>query len=156
MNSSTNKEIISAYGLSNIDPIPYPTPVVNVNPKDYKLTFNAYTNPTSSGANTILTTSSTRKTFITNAQLSFTKNATCDIASGSLALVIKDSKGLTQHLVGLAILTLTAERGEISVTFDKPVEVAKNYQIQLNGTFTAGTMIRYCNINYYELEEYES
>lgn len=154
MNSSTNKEIVSAFGLQNIDSLPTPIAVVNVNPKDYKVINNsAYNYSTSSGQFSIFTTSKTRKTYITNISAGYAKNAACD--SINLYSINIYQNGILKTIIPFPLLTLTAQNEFTSITFKNPLLVDKDTAVVFTGTATAGSVTRAAAVQYYEIEDYE-
>ncbi len=161
-NSSTIKEIRSAACLSISEGFPQDLsnqiiPVINVNPKDYNEgRIFAHGSSVAAGTVTIYTCSSTLDTFIMSCSYSFSKNVACDIASGRTAIQIIGFDGVTYAILSLAVLTLTAERDSISISFNKPLHVKKGSVIQIVGAFAAGAMARSYIVSGYEIESFEN
>jgi len=159
-NTSVIKEIRQALGASISDGFPQDAqnvviPVLNVNPKDYRLTnaFYSLSSVTTGAASTL--TNASRDTYITNAILTISKNATCDIATGSVSVTVVVD-GQTRTIARLAVLTLTAEYENVSITFARPIKVDRNSTISVSGTYTAGLMSRGLILTGYEVEPFES
>lgn len=72
---------------------------------------------------------------------SFTKNAACDVATGSLNIQVTID-GTTRIIARLAVLTLTAERDTLSISFVPALRIDRNTNIDFTGSFTAGSMAR--------------
>lgn len=96
---------------------------------------------TATGTRTIITTQTGVKTYITGLMLAFTKDVTCDIASGSLD-VRSTINGQTKQLASLPVLTLTAERAQIFVSFTNPIRLDEGVAVSMLGSFTAGNCVR--------------
>jgi hypothetical protein len=94
-------------------------------------------NKTTTGASTILTTSSTQDTYITALVLCHTQDATCD---GVLVQILATTEGSQRALMSLRFQTTTANGGlNQSVSFPFPVKLDRNTAVQLSLAFTAGT-----------------
>lgn len=156
MNSSTNKEIVSALGLQNIDALPTPIAVVNVNPKDYKLTnLSSYTSITTTGGAGIHTCSSTRRTLITGAILSVAKNATCDVSTDFTGISYVQG-AVTKYMILKSFVPSTADAETIVANFKEPIEPDKGSQILIIGNnFTTGALKKAGAVFGYELDTYE-
>lgn len=154
-NTKTQRIIRAAFGLSNIDSIPNPVPVVNVNPKDYELNnvLGSVTSGTS-GTLTIFTANATKTTVVTGLQFSFVKNAACDMATGSIFVALSVG-GASKVAASLAVLTLTAQENAIAIVFKHPIIVDKGAVANISGSFAAGACIRTATIHGYEVENFE-
>ena len=74
---------------------------------------------------------------------SFAKDATCDVATGSLPIAITpDSSGVSTACGGAAVLTLTADSQTFTIVFPKPIKLKPGTTITSTGTFTVGAMSR--------------
>lgn len=125
--------------------------VYGVNPITPRKVLSS-TTASGSGSSNLLTTNATKLTYMTGLQYSFVKNVTSDLASGSLSLTVIIG-GATVAVVRLSVLTLTAERGNISVSFDKPMLLDKGSLIRLSSdTFSAGALIRSAIVYGYETD----
>lgn len=83
------------------------------------------------------------ETFITSVHLSYNKDATCDIATGTLNLAITpELTGLSTALVRCSIITLTADKDNIVLTFPYPLKVKNGSTITYAGTFSLGVLRR--------------
>lgn len=98
---------------------------------------------TASGTNTIFTTPTNRDFFMTGITLSICKDATCDIASGRIAITANVG-GTSRDLIAISVLTTTAERDTISLEFAVPVKIDRSAAIATGGntTFAAGNLVR--------------
>ena len=113
--------------------------------------FQATITKATTGTGSIATTSSTVDTYITQVTYSITKDATCDQATGTLAVngVIG---GTTTPLIRLSVLTLTAQDKTASASFDPPVKLDRNSLISANLSFTAGALVETASIHGYTQE----
>lgn len=130
------------------DVLPYITPVVEI---DSPVNFVWSGAPATTGTLTIFTTPSEKDTYITEAQLSFSKNAACDIATGHITIQAVLS-GVTKDILRTAVLTLTAERDSVTASFDPPIKVDRARNVQVTGSFTAGACIRTAVVMGYTVE----
>lgn len=124
-------------------------PVVDVTPDFHKKSIISSSSPTTTGATTILTTDAERFTYITAVQLGLVKNATCDVATGVIA-VTGVIDGTTTTIAAIPVLTLTAERADIQIQFREPIKLDRNTAVSLTGTFTLGAMARTATVARYE------
>lgn len=105
---------------------------------------------TTSGAQTIATTSSTKNTYITSLSLGVAKDSACDVAIGAV-VVTCNVGGAAKVLAAVPIVTLTAQTANIYYKFDKPILLDKGAAIAFGtSTYTAGTMCRNCTLFGYE------
>lgn len=99
---------------------------------------------TASGAsnNVWAATPSDKDFYLCRAQVNFLKNATCDVADGTLLLQATIDGAIVQ-LARYSILTLTAQEINSEIVFNPPIKLDRNTAITLNqGTFTAGKFTR--------------
>jgi len=94
---------------------------------------------------------SDRDVLIDYITVSFVKNAACDIATGIIS-VTGTFSGTSRNLANFAVLTLTAERGEAFITFQRPLKPDRGTNITMTGTFGAGAMSRVISIAGYTEE----
>lgn len=157
-NSDLTKELTEAGKLQTMrDRIPNEfadkvVPVVNVNPKDYRV-CNLVVRGTKSttGDLTILTTSTDRDTYLVGATLAFAKDVTCDAATGNLSITAVIN-GQTIYLFSVPIITLTADARVVSFNLVNPIKIDRGTNIISTGTFTAGTLVRTSNLFGYTVE----
>jgi len=77
--------------------------------------------------------------FLTGVTLSFVKDATCDIATGSVA-INATVNGVVRGVLSLSLLTLTAQNQSLSISLPKPLKIDKGTNIQRGAfTFSVGT-----------------
>lgn len=154
-NTSTAREIRQALGLSPLEQPSMPSPVVNVNPKDYRITTRiAVASATTSGTQTAATTDANKVTYITGLTLGIIKDATCDIATGSIS-VVTTIDGVAQSITGIPVLTLTAQNNYVEIIFANPLKIDKNVTITLTGSYTAGNMSRLLHVYGYTVDQFE-
>lgn len=155
-NASTVKEILTATGRQVSEGVPSYSVVLNANPKDYRTaTVLASSNPTTSGTVTVLTSSSIRETFISGLVLAINANATCDIATGQIAVNVVIN-GKSQVLAAIPVITTTAQNINNEYQIYPAVKVDKNSAITVTGTYTLGTMSRVVVLHGYEVESNEA
>jgi len=92
------------------------------------------------------TVSAGSDTFITSLNLSFIKDATCDVGTGNLNLSIQPDGGpVSTSIFRFSVITLTAQNSEISIPLPFPLKIKNNTTMTLTGTFTLGVMVRSIN-----------
>ena len=129
-------------GFSN-QMLPNVVAVIDVSPSFHPLIqCRANNATTSSASSTIFSADARKRTKIHGVMYSIQKDATCDAASG-----VGQVKGLigsyTSVLAQIPLLTLTAQSMNVSMWFQKPIEVDKGSAISFaQGTFTVGSFIR--------------
>lgn len=121
------------------------TPVVPVTPIAKVATEAA---ATTTGTVGLFTTPSDKDFYLTNATLSYAKDATCDIATGNI-LLSATVNGVAVGIIRLAVITLTAQQDTVSVNFNPPLKLSRSTGINLTGSFTVGTLSRGATIQGY-------
>lgn len=117
-------------------------PVMEVNPKLLRrCNIVRGGNQSTTGTFTIYTTPTGKEFYLSAATLSLTKDAACDASSGVVSM-FATVDGVSQTIVRLSVLTLTAQDKEIALTFSVPIKVDANTNITVGGAFTAGNLIR--------------
>lgn len=97
------------------------------------------------GTITLFTTPTDTDFYISELNMAFIKDVTCDAATGAVTIsVVID--GVTRNIAGLSTITLTAQSGNLVISFPLPVKLDRTTSITMNGTYTAGVMSRYCSI----------
>jgi len=118
-------------------------PVVDVNPAhNQKTNFIVSGNKSTTGT-TSVSIGSTKTVFLTGVSLSFAKDVTCDLPTGSITLEVVVDTG-TKAIISLPCLTLAAQSMSESITFP-PLQLVKGSTITLGGgsnAFAAGACIR--------------
>ncbi len=151
VNSQVVAETVNALKLDiQRENIPVPIPVIDVGIKHNKQLRVISADSSASGAMTVFTTTSdlSRGTlYVKGLTLSYVKNVTCDIASGSIA-ISATINGVSTKLALLPVLTLNADNASIAVMFDNPVKLDLA-TVTVTGTFTAGSCVRSYSIYYY-------
>lgn len=105
----------------------------------------------SSASSGIYTTPADKDFYLTSCDLSFIKDAACDINSG--AFFIRIYVDGTPRYIGIARLTLTAQHSVLSHDFQVPIKIDRNTTLTLiAGTFTAGSCISNATIIGYTVE----
>lgn len=119
-------------------------PTLETNPAMFqKCNFWKGDNKATSGALAIVVTDSNKDTYLTGMSVHFTKDAACDIATGSMNITFILADGLgTSYVLSPPVLTLTAERADYCVSFNQPLKLTKGTTISYAGTYTAGLMSR--------------
>lgn len=131
--------------------LPNVVPVMDMTPDFHRITNIVKSNfSASTGAITIYTTQNEKEKdfYLTHVTINLTKDATCDIANGRVALSVTIG-GLSADLCSFSVLTLTAQDKSASIAFTKPIKIDKNTAITFAGTFTVGAMVRSASISGY-------
>jgi hypothetical protein len=146
-NSNLTKELIEGARLQqNQSGIPSEIaekviPVMEVNPKLLRITnYSGLINGTATG-NITAVTSATKETYITDLVISVIKDVVCDVTTGriQLAAVIN---GQSINLASIAVIALTAQNINLSISLVNPLKVDLGSTITFTGAFTAGVMSR--------------
>ena len=147
-NSDTKKEIndaIRGNAVSNLAPTQLANqviPVIDVNPKALRRSNIARTASTSGASTTIYTTPADKDFFLVGANFSFIKDATSDIATNAALQLRCIIDGLTTAILNHAVITLTAQSGNISISFPFPLKIDRNTAISLfRASTTAGVTV---------------
>jgi len=102
-------------------------------------------NTSSTGTLTISlpTISSGSRIFITNLDVHYIKDATCDQATGVQGVGISPiTNSVSKNVIQIASITLTAQNDHVSMTFPYPIEVKPASTVTLGGTFSLGVQVR--------------
>lgn len=157
-NSDAIKEIRDAARLSISEGFPQDlaksiVPVMEMNPNLLRKTTVVFEgSTTATGALTLGTSSSTKDTYVTGFTFNYIKDATCDTASGNLRLLLTRNGQILQ-VARMAVLTLTAQSGQMAHQFANPIKIDRGTAVQIgSNTFTAGAMVRAANVYGYEVE----
>lgn len=138
-------------GDDTAEVLEYITPTIEIKPIN-NITRDANVNV--SGAGSVIYTTPTDKDFyITGVTFSYTKDVACDTATGKTSILATINGTANRPLISLAILTLTAEGKQLSLTFSNPIKIDRGTNITFsNTTYAAGSMVRVCNIYGYTIE----
>jgi hypothetical protein len=158
-NSDLSKELREGAKIQiSIDKIPTElaekvVPVMEVNPKMLRYITHSYGDvKTTTGSLSPLTFSSTKDTYLTNVNASFVKDATCDIASGSIAINAQPDGSGVVPLAQFSVLTTTAQSGVMNITLNPPMKMKRSSVLTITGTFTAGALARSIAAQYFEVD----
>lgn len=81
--------------------------------------------------------------YLTTITMDMVKDATCDVASGSLSLTLTpDRSGIATSSYRFAVLTATAQDKNFVISLPYPLRLKPNTNLVLSGSFTAGAMVR--------------
>jgi len=129
-------------------------PVMDMTPRFHRNCIVLSTaSATSSATATLMTTSTSKKTYIVGVSLFYVKDATCDAATGSLGIRTTINGVSSQYLAYSYIITLTAQQDRVIYTLEKPILIDKGVTIQAQiPTFTTGVFARTYQIIYYEVD----
>jgi len=103
-------------------------------------TFIVSTSSSATGTTTLTLTGIPGDIYITSINLSLIKDATCDIATGKFQGTATTDLGVATALVGIAMLTLTAQSENIYVSFPYPIKLKSGTNMSFAKTFTAGAL----------------
>lgn len=154
-NSDLTKEIIEGAKLQlSRDKVPSELaervlPVMEVNPRLLRrINVSTTASKTTTGSTTSYSVPANGNFFLTNITFSLIKDATCDAATGDVNLnVVQD--GETKKIIGIPILTTTAQSESITLNFAIPMKLDKSSTITNSATYTAGLMIRTVSLQGY-------
>jgi len=128
-------------------------PVIEVG-KNIDQHFSKSASQATTGTITIFTTPSDKDFFMTCCNFSFAKDSTCDIGTGVIDFLCVIN-GATVRPLRSAVITTTAERGNLETSFSTPIKLDRNSVISLTGTFTVGVMARVASINGFTVDTLE-
>jgi hypothetical protein len=123
-------------------------PTIEVNPQIIKNVVIANVDTGTSGATTIIASDPNRDIYITSVSLSIIKDVTCDIATGSVN-VNSTFLGALKNIIGLPVISLTAQNQSISVSFPHPLKIDRNAGVSISGTHAAGVLRRNVVVSYF-------
>lgn len=126
----------------------YITPTIEVNPR-----INIVRNQTTgnTGTNALYTTPTDKDFYLSTIGFSFIKDAVCDSATGDFTLSAFID-GTARVLIGLPIITLTAQTDSVFVSFPIPIKIDRGTQMNFTGTFGAGVCRRHAFLTGYVQE----
>lgn len=145
------QRILNSKGTDTIgDEISGPFAIVDINvPKNNIIGTLTKVN---TGGATVVAVSTSKDTYITGFSLSFSKNATCDVATGAVSLAFTID-GQTQTHGTLAITTLVEELNSVYVQLYPAMRIDRGSNISLStNSFTAGAMSRTATVYGYTEE----
>lgn len=121
-------------------------PCFETNPKLVKnVNFITGIGSSTSGNTSIYTTPLNQDLYISGLYLSIAKDATCDIAIGTISINASINNVATQ-ICSIAVLPTTAQYDTVVINLTKMIKVDRGSTLSLIGTFTAGSLYRYCKI----------
>lgn len=132
--------------------LPNVVPVMDMTPRFHRIVDLATSNSSGSTSTlTLLTAASDKDTYITGCVLSYTKDATCDIANGRInfSAVVK---GASKVIACLSCLTLTAQDKQIAVSFVPAIKIDRGTAVTVPSiSFTVGNIVRAASVFGYEV-----
>lgn len=159
-NSDTQEELndaIRGNTISNICPKTISgqvIPVININPKDYRVVnIVKDVNTTASGAVTLYTTPADKDFFLTSVTFSVVKDAACSHAGASRLRLAATINGETVGIAGVALLNLTAENKTVGYGYSTPIKIDRGTALQSGLTFIAGNYSLYMSLQGYTVEK---
>lgn len=127
-------------------------PTLAVEPE--KRVYNSGTTKSSTGAMVLFTTPADRKFFLTGIQLSYVKDATCDLGTGEMAFLAYNKLfNISDELLCFTTITLTAQQDSLFMSFNPPLELQPSTTITNTSNFAAGILIRSGLITGYTLNK---
>jgi hypothetical protein len=151
VNSQIVAETVNALKIDlNTEQVPAAIPVVEVGLKCSKTAEIFSTVNVATGTSTLLASADNIRgdVYVTSIQFGVIKDATCDVATGSLPITVTIG-GINKVIAYIPIITLTAQNIVISCSFPHPIKIDRKTAITSVGTFTAGVMIRTYVMTYY-------
>jgi len=115
-------------------------PVMDMTPEFHRNTNDAISVSSAGSSGTLISAGSGKRYQILGISISFAKDATQDSASGSLS-VTATLNGVSRAIARLPYITLTAERAQTFLNFNRPLEIDKDTAVSwARGASTTGTM----------------
>jgi hypothetical protein len=144
-NSSLTKELTDVAKIQvSRDSVPNQlaekvVPVIDVNPKHARiLNIVRATTMTNGTTTTMFTTDASRETYISSCSLAFIKDATSTATNIALTCIID---GVTQTLIRLPGITLTASSDSLAMSFPFPIKVDKGSAITITSDTNVANII---------------
>jgi len=152
VNSQVSNEIVEAFKIDRqVERIPQAIPVIEVGIKSVKNNKAASFARTTTGTASLYASSAINKTYITGLQVSFIKDAACDIATGDINISTTIG-GISTIIARFAVITLTADTQSVYIDFKHPLLIDRSATISFTATYAVGLMVRCGTIYYYEDE----
>jgi len=123
--------------------------VIDVSPDFHKEIVAINGASSSTGTLTVYTAVPKKGLYLTGFVFALNKDATCDVASGTVNLTTTIG-GISKTILGLCILTLTAQTETVSVQLRYPIKIDPNVAVTTAITFTAGLCRRSVTLYGYE------
>jgi len=131
--------------------MPTISPVFEVNAKRCDVVRGI--NRTTTGGSTIFTTPTDKDFYLVGCQFGLIKDATCDMASGTVAGISAVLEAQTRNIIQTPTITLTAQEVTQGLSFPVPIKIDRGTTILIiSNAFTAGVCIRTASIIGYTQE----
>jgi len=158
VNSTITEDIIDTFKLDRfVNNVPAVIPVVDVSPKN-ATGFVVSTSGTNTGVLPISAAMLRNVTvddsiiYLTGVYASYIKDATCDLATGAIAVYCQPADvGQNVNIISFPVIALTAQSDSIYINFRNPIKLTKNTAVTIQGTFTAGVLVRALAVHGYRL-----
>ena len=83
------------------------------------------------------------ETYLTGITASFAKDATCDLATGSIGLsIIPAESNVATTILSFSVITLTAQNQTLSMSLPYPLKIKGGSAISFASTFSLGVLTR--------------
>ncbi len=127
------------------------TPIVDVRPLT---NFIDVTTVTASASTGTITPPVTKEFYMRGITYAIIKDAACDVADGYATLsYISDEKNAATNILYYPLFTLTAQEGNITMLFEKPIKIKLGSGITIGSSiFAAGKMRKSLTIHGYTKE----
>lgn len=127
-------------------------PVIDVNPHHNRIS-NIIIPIYSATTGTLSATTLNKKFYCTSIKYHVVANATCDVATGSIALT-GQINSQTVTVIRIPVITLTAFNIINNISFNNPLVFDEASTFQLGGSFTAGVLLRAVTLYGYYVERF--
>jgi len=101
-------------------------------------------------SSSLLTTSTTKDTFITGVVMGFTKDVTATSTGFSIRSTLED--GSAAYLLNYGTLTLTAQSGNMQLSIVPPIKLKRNTSITVNSLTNVGNFQSNCSVYGYTVD----
>lgn len=109
-------------------------PVIPITPFSRSLIQNSYTTTQTSTPQLTIAQLAARDHYVTSLYLTWSKNAASDLTR----IELFQGYGNFPHLADIPLQTLTAESGQVFISFPIPIKIESNQALGLSAPFTAG------------------
>ena len=118
------------------------SPIIDVTPRMHRITDVINGSSSTATSFNVLTSSSTKDTYITGCSYSIAKDATADIATAASCAVTVVVGGATLPIIKVPVITLTAQNITVTVQFPNPIKVDRNTSVLASrGSTTVGVVV---------------
>lgn len=126
-------------------------PVMDMTPRFHRNIRHRSVQSTNTTGQTVMTAASKKDTFITGYSCNFSKDVT---STATFFRANIQTQGKTDDFIYMALLTLTAERGEFGMSFLHPIQMDENSSMPLVISSATANITVAMTVYYYETDKF--